>query len=180
MGSTLAGRSPGIGLSAAGHDQAARLAAHLRGMAARLVLTSPVQRARETAAPIAAALALDPAVEPGLEEVDFGRWNGQRFDALAGDGGWSAWNAARALAPTPGGETMLATQARAVACLQRHREGGGTVVAVSHADVIKAVLALALGMSLDLLHRLHLDPAGRSVLVLGPDFARVEAVNLPP
>ncbi len=74
---------------------------------------------------------------------------------------------------------MLAVQARAVATLEQVRAVHGAVVAVSHSDVIKAVLAYALGMPLDLLHRLEVAPASRSVLVLGDDFARVEAVNLP-
>jgi probable phosphoglycerate mutase len=75
---------------------------------------------------------------------------------------------------------MLAVQARAMASLWRQAEAGGTVLAVSHSDVIKAVLAHVLGMPLDLLHRLEVGPASRSSLVLGADWARVEAINLPP
>ena len=178
VGQALSGRTPGIGLSDAGRLQAAALAVRLKGSGVGAVLSSPVQRARETAAPIAAALGVATVVEPGLEEIDFGAWSGQRFDALAAAPGWDAWNRARSLAATPGGETMLAVQARAVAALMR--QAGGAVVAVSHSDVIKAVLAFALGMPLDLLHRLEVAPGSRSVLVLGGDFARVEAVNLPP
>ncbi len=179
LGHVLAGRTAGFGLSQAGSAQAAAVARTLARSGARAVLSSPVQRARETADPIAAALRLPVQVEAGLEEIDFGAWAGRRFDALAAAPGWQAWNAARALAATPGGETMLAAQARAVAALMRWRPEGGVVVAVSHSDVIKAVLAFVLGMPLDLLHRLEVAPASRSILTLGDDFARVEAVNLP-
>ncbi len=180
LGRVLAGRTPDVPLSPVGRRQAGTLAAHFAVGLVRAVLTSPVQRARETAAPVAAAAGLLPVVEPGLDEVDFGAWAGLGFDALADVPGWAAWNGARGLAHTPGGETMLAVQARAVAALMGQRALGGSVAAVSHSDVIKAVLAYALGMPLDLLHRLDIAPASRSVLVLGDDFARVEAINLPP
>ena len=180
LGHALAGRQPGVALSDTGRRQAAALAEHYAGQPVRQILTSPVQRAKETAQPIASGLGLVPAIEPAIEEIDFGRWTGAPFAALAGEPDWSAWNSARSLAPTPGGEGMLAAQARAVSALMRQREWGGTVIAVSHSDVIKAVLAYMLGMPLDLLHRLEVAPASRSILVLGDDFARVDAVNLPP
>ena len=179
LGHSLAGRMPGVPLSHAGVAQAQALARHYDGQAVRAVLTSPVQRAQETAAPMASALGLLPVIEPGLEEIDFGSWSGAVFTALAPQPAWNAWNSARSLAPTPGGETMLMAQARAISALMRQREQGGTVIAVSHSDVIKAVLAYVLGMPLDLLHRLEIAPASRSILVLGTDFARVDAVNLP-
>ena len=168
----------GVALSDEGRAQAAALGERFAQSGVRAVITSPVQRAQETAAPIAAALGLVAQIEPGLEEVDFGAWSGQSFAALARAPGWPAWNAARGLAATPGGETMLAVQARAVAAVMRHAEGGGVVVAVSHADVIKAVLAHVLGMPLDLLHRMEIAPASRSTVVIGSDFARVDGMNL--
>ena len=180
LGTVLAGRMDGVGLSPAGHAEAQSLARHFATTPIRALLVSPLLRAEQTAAPIAAATRLCPQTEPAFNEVDFGAWQGQSLDALAQAPGWDGWNRARGLAPTPGGETMLAVQARAVAGLTRHRADGGAVAVVSHGDVIKAVLAQALGMPLDLLHRLEISPASRSVLTVGADFARVEAVNLPP
>ncbi len=180
FGRVLTGRSQGVSLSETGVQQADHLARSYTGLDVRAVLTSPVQRARETAGVLASALGLVPILEPGIEEIDFGAWMGKPFDALAAEPGWTAWNGARSLAPTPGGETMLAVQARAVGAVLRQRATGGTVVAVSHADVVKAVLAYVLGMPLDLMHRIEIGAASRSVVVLGEDFARVEAVNLPP
>lgn len=180
LGRVLAGRMPGVVLSPAGLAQAAALAEWVRGTAIRAVLSSPVQRARETAAPIAAACGLPVTIEAGLEELDFGNWSGQEFAALAAAPGWTEWNAVRSLARPPGGETMLQVQARAMSALMHAAEGGGAVVAVSHSDVIKAVLCTVLGMPLDLMHRLDVAPASRSIVVLGRDFAQVEAINLPP
>ena len=178
LGKVLAGRMPGVGLSPVGVEEAAALGRHFAAIPVRAVVASPMLRAEQTAAPIATAVHVAPQTDPAFNEVDFGAWEGQSFDALTQADGWESWNRARGLAPTPGGETMLAVQARAMAALARYSEGG-VVVVVTHADVIKAVLAHALGMPLDLMHRLEVSPASRSTLVLGPDFARVEAVNLP-
>lgn len=169
-----------VPLSQAGVAQAAALARFYTGQAVRAVVSSPVQRAQETAAPIAAALGLAVDTDPDLAEVEFGAWSGQSFSDLAQDPAWHAWNRARGLAATPGEETMLGVQARAMAAMRRMANPGGLVIAVSHSDVIKAILMQVLGMPLDLMHRLHIDPASRSIVVLGADFARVDGVNLPP
>jgi probable phosphoglycerate mutase len=180
LGQELTGRRAGVPLSETGRQQAARAAEACRHLTIQRVLSSPVQRATETATAVAGVLGLAVVSEPGLEEIDFGGWTGQSFEALNAAPGWAGWNTARSLGRTPAGETMLAVQARAMASLWRQAEAGGTVLAVSHSDVIKAVLAHVLGMPLDLLHRLEVGPASRSSLVLGADWARVEAINLPP
>ena len=178
--STLAGRTPGVALSDEGRRQAGALAATFAGLGVTSVLTSPVQRARETADQIATHIGLAAKVEPGLEEIDFGAWAGQTFDALTGAPGWLNWNNARGIAATPAGDTMLKVQARAIAALTPLQRNDSLTIAVTHGDVIKAVIAYALGMPMDLLHRLEIGTASRSVLVLGPGFIKVEAVNLPP
>ncbi len=175
----LAGRTPGVGLSPLGVAQAHALGRHLTTSGAHMLVCSPLQRTHETAAPIAAALGLTPTADPALIEIDFGLWTGQRIAGLAHDPAWTAWNAVRGLAATPAGDTMLAVQSRAMATLTRLRDAGGAVIVVSHADVIKAILAYALGMPLDLIHRLEVSLASRSVLVLGASFAEVSAINLP-
>ena len=179
LGRVLAGRMPGVPLSNEGRAQAAALAATLAARPIRAVLSSPVQRAQETAAPIAARLGLPVLTDPGLDEIDFGAWTGATFDALDGQPAWDTWNRFRSFAPTPGGEAMAAAQARALAAVARAAADGGEVVLVSHSDVLKAVLAHFLGMPLDLLHRIELAPASRSMLVLFEDVARVDGVNLP-
>lgn len=117
-----------------------------------------------------------------MDDIEFGAWTGAEFAVLDADPAWRTWNVHRSTAPTPGGETMVAAQARALAAVLRlHREhAGADVVVVSHADVLKAVLAHFLGVPLDLMHRIEVSPGSRSVLTLFDEGARIEAVNLPP
>lgn len=176
----------GVGLSPAGQAEAAAaaeaLVVALAGRPVAALVSSPLQRARETAAPIAARLGLEVAVEPGFAEVDFGDWTGARFEALHGQPAWRAFNTFRGFAPIPGGETMLAVQARAVDALLRLRGAwpDAELVVVSHADVVKAILAHLLGVSLDLFRRIEVGPASRSTVVLYDEDAAVECINLPP
>ncbi len=172
---------PGVTLNAEGVAQAAALADALAARPVRAVLSSPLQRAHDTAAPIAARHGLPVLTDAGLDEIDFGAWTGKTFGALAADPAWNAWNRCRSLAPTPGGETMAAAQARALAAVARVREAvpDGEAVLVGHSDVLKAVLAHLLGTPLDLLQRIELAPASRSVVVLWDGGGRVDGMNLP-
>lgn len=182
VGNTLAGRSPGHHLGSEGRRQAEAVAADLARQPLAAVVASPLERAQETAAPIAARHGLTVAIDPGLNEVAFGHWTGARFDDLAGRADWQAFNSFRSMAPVPCGESMLDAQARAVAALLRLRAAwpNAEVAVVSHADVVRAMLAHLLGISLDLFHRLDIAPASRSVVILHDGDAQVLGVNLPP
>lgn len=175
------GRSPGVELSADGVAQAASLADRFRGMTIDEVLSSPVERAQLTAAPIAAALGLKVEIDAGLDEIDFGEWTGAAFSALAERSDWDDWNRFRGTAPCPGGETMMAAQDRAVAAVMRaSARQAQEVVMVSHQDVVKAVLAHFLGVSLDHLERFSLDPASRSAVTVFDDGSgRIDSINIP-
>ena len=177
----LTGHSPSYGLNAAGGAQAERLGAVLVGLPLAAVVASPLQRTRETAVPIARAHGLNVIVEPGFVEVDYGAWTGQTVTALDGDPIWRLWNTARGIAAAPGGEAMAAVQARAIGQLRRlHAElPDAEVAVVSHCDVIRAMLCAALGMPLDMLLRLGVDPASRSVVVWHPYGVEVRHINLP-
>lgn len=166
-------------LNATGRAEAARLAAALGGQA---VVASPVRRAQETAQPIAAALGLILETDPAFAEIDFAGWTGATFADLRGASGWHDWNAFRSMAQVPGGEAMLAVQARAVAAIARLAAvwPDGEVVVVSHGDVIKAILAHLLGAPLDLLRRIEVGPGSISRVLLTGDDARVLGINLPP
>ncbi len=181
LDNALGGRAPHP-LSAEGRAQAARVAAALAGRPIAAVIASPVARAAETAGVIADRLGLRVALDPDFAEIDFAGWTGQSFAALAEEEAWSAWNRFRSTAGVPGGETMLAAQARAMAGISRlaaaHPEG--EVVVVSHADIIKSVLMHLLGSPLDLMHRLSIGPGSTSRLVLHRDDAAILAINLPP
>ncbi len=169
-------------LSPQGREQADRIAAVLKPRGPALIVSSPVQRCRETAELIADRLSLDLQIDDAFAEIEFAHWTGRRFEDLQGDPAWQAWNSFRSTAVIPGGETMLATQARAVAGLMHHAGcyPNDELVIVSHADVIKAVLAHFLGTPLDLMCRIEISPGSISQLILLRDDAKVLAINIQP
>lgn len=175
----LSGRTPGVPLSEAGRAQAQRLARRLaeRGIAA--VHTSPIARAEETAITIAdhAGVAIERA--EALNEIDFGAWTGCGFDDLAGDPRWNRWNAERATAQPPEGESMTEAQARIVAHLERAASDydGRTLVLVSHADMIRAAVAHVLGLGLDNYWRFDIDPASATTMLWGDWGAKLSRLN---
>ena len=179
VGRVLTGRMPGVNLGEEGRAQAQALAGRLAQEKIAALYTSPMERARETAEPIAGRLGLAAGIAPGLDEIDMGEWTGRRFDELDSDPRWATWNAARGTARTPGGESMVEVQSRALAELHRLRAKhvDETVAIVSHADVIKAVVAACLGLSLDAILRFEVSPATVSRVLLGDWGARVWSVN---
>ena len=179
VGHSLSGRRPGVGLNAAGRAQAAALGRRLASAPLTAVHSSPLARALETAAALAAPHRLTPHVEPGLAELDFGAWTGRVIDGLRGDGAWTHFNAYRSGTRAPGGELALEAQSRAVAAVLRLADASpdGCVAVVSHADVLKAVVGHLLGVPIDLQHRLEIAPASVTEAELSPWGARVLGVN---
>lgn len=161
--------------------EAERLADALATKPVVALVSSPMQRARETAAPIAARLSLAVAIEPDLDEIDFGDWTGRSFDELHPSGEWQRFNRLRSAAQIPGGETMLTAQARAVLAILRLHNAWpeGEIAVVSHGDIVKALLAYFLGVPLDLFRRIEIAPASRSIVRLNAAEVRIEAMNLP-
>jgi probable phosphomutase (TIGR03848 family) len=179
----LAGRAPGVGLTARGLDEAAALVRRLAAHPLDAIYTSPLDRARLTAAPLAEARGLEVRVEPDLDEVDFGEWTGLPFEALEQRDDWRRFNEARGSALVPGGEAPAATQARMAAVLERFRRAhpGGVVAAVSHADVIRYAVLHVLGAPLDAVHRIVVTPASITALrigLAGPVLLRVNDEGL--
>ena len=181
FGTVLSGRTPGLALSAEGALQAQRLARRLAGADVAMVQSSPVRRARETAHAIAAAARLPVETVPALDELDFGEWSGRAFAELAADPRWEAWNEHRASAAAPGGESMVAAQDRAWdhVTLTAQAAPGQTIAMVTHCDIIRAVAARVLGLSLDHIHRFDVDPASVSRLAVGDWGARIISLNEP-
>ena len=179
VGRALSGRTA-IGLNDAGRAEAARLAESLAGMAADALFCSPQLRTRQTAAAVGEVLGLEVLPDDALDEVDFGPWTGQSFASLDSRPDWALWNTQRSLAPAPGCETMLQVQARAAAMVVRlhAQHAGGRFVLVSHADILKSLLAWALGLPVDLMQRLEIAPASQSAFSLSDAGARVEFLNL--
>ncbi|MDB5641714.1 MAG: phosphoglycerate mutase protein [Hyphomicrobiales bacterium] len=179
VGGYLAGRTPGIALGEAGRAQARRLAQRLKRERIDIIHASPVQRTRETAQAIADVAQREVEIAPALEEIDFGAWSGRTFEDLNGDEHWRRWNAARSITATPAGETMLGLQQRVYAHLlttvRDHPES--QIVMVSHADPIRAALAVVLGVSLDRLPSFDIAPASISIIDFDPWGATVRLVN---
>ena len=172
----LCGRSPGIGLGEAGRRQAKALARVLTNPSR--VVTSPVERARQTAAVIAAAHARPLEEEDALNEIDFGAWTGRDFAELDPLPEWRRWNARRDQVRPPDGETMLEVQIRLARWLEAwSTTDAGTVAAVSHADVIKSVVALTLGLSLQAHDRFEVSPGSVTTVSATPDGLTLLRLN---
>ncbi|WP_241671053.1 histidine phosphatase family protein [Dankookia rubra] len=179
LGKVLCGRMAGVELDGAGRDQAARLGTRIAVRKPDALFTSSLSRARDTAQAIADASGL--VVQPceALDEIDFGDWTGARFDDLEGDPRWVRWNGERAKSCPPGGEPMQQAQSRVVAGIHQMKTSypHGTVVAVSHADIIKAALLWCIGLTLDAHMRFDIDPASSSALVLWDGGGRLMWMN---
>jgi probable phosphomutase (TIGR03848 family) len=168
---TLAGRSEGVELDEKGAAQAAALVERLDGMPIKALIRSPLLRCRRTLEPLAAALDLEPVVDERLSEVDYGQWTGRQLGELVKEPLWSVVQQQPSAAVFPDGEGLAQVQARAVAAVREHdrrlrAEHGGDAlwVACTHGDVIKAVVADALGTHLDSFQRITADPASMSVI----------------
>lgn len=182
----LAGRSPGVGLDAVGREQVGRAGQRLAVVPLARLVTSPLARCRQTARALAEARDEAPeiVVDRGLTECDYGTWQGRALKELADEPMWSTVQTQPSAAVFPGGEAVTTVQARAVEAIRRHdrmveaEHGPAAVwVAVSHGDVIKAVLGDAYGMHLDLFQRIVVNPASVSIVRYTPARPYVVASN---
>jgi probable phosphomutase (TIGR03848 family) len=168
-GPVLAGWTAGLALDERGRAQADAVAARLAPLPLTAVVASPLDRCQQTAAAIAAGRDLEPATDDRLGECRYGDWTGQEIKKLAKDPLWRAVQVHPSAVrfPGPQGEPLRETQARAVAAVRDWNDRLGpdaTWLACSHGDVIKAVVADALGMHLDLFQRIVVDPCSITVL----------------
>jgi probable phosphomutase (TIGR03848 family) len=167
----LAGRSGGVDLDDKGRQQAAELIGRLGDLPIRAVVHSPLLRCRRTIEPLAAALGLQPFADERLAEVDYGDWTGRTITDLVKEPLWAVVQAHPSAAVFPGGEGLAQVQVRAVAAVRDHdrrlaeQHGADALwLACTHGDVIKSVVADALGLHLDGFQRLTADPASMSVI----------------
>jgi probable phosphomutase (TIGR03848 family) len=182
----LAGRAVGVGLDQIGREQAALTGDRLAPVPVVGVVSSPLERCQQTARLILDRQVGNPhaPVEPDLTECDYGQWQGRLLSDLATEDLWAAVQSQPSAVVFPGGESMAAMQARSVAAIRRHdaafeaEYGPGAVwVAVSHGDIIKSILADALGMHLDLFQRINVGPASASIVHYGAVRPSVHATN---
>ena len=182
-GLVLPGRTAGLHLSDDGRRQADAVAARLLALKhIAAIYASPLERARETAAPIARALHLALRIERGLLECDFGEWTGGKLAQLGKKPEWQVIQRYPSGFRFPGGESFTEMQTRMTSTLARlvERHRGKTVVVVSHADPIKAAVAHALGIHLDLFQRIVIATASITAIAYrreGPAVLTVNSVN---
>ncbi len=179
-GAVLPGRAKGLHLADAGHQQAERVAqriAELKQIDA--IYASPLERARETAAPIGVARGQKVQVDRGLVECDFGEWTGAELKALMKLPEWQTVQRAPSTFRFPGGESFTEMQSRMVGAVDRLRakHPGGTIVCVSHADPIKALVAHAMGTHLDLFQRIVISTCSVSAIAYTAGGPIVLTVN---
>jgi probable phosphoglycerate mutase len=179
-GATLPGRAPGLHLADHGQAQAKGAAdriARLKNVAA--VYASPLERTRETASPIAKARGLRVRADRGLLECDFGQWTGADLKDLRKLPEWKAVQQYPSGFRFPGGESFAEMQLRITTAIARlcAVHPGGTVVAVSHADPIKAAVAAAMGTHLDLFQRIVVSPCSITAIAYTSGGPIVLAVN---
>ena len=179
-GKILPGRTKGLHLSYLGKEQAEKVASHLSSLnSISAVYSSPMERTFETAKPIAKAFGKSVLKHQGLIEADFGKWTGRKLSELRKLKDWEKVQKNPSLFRFPDGESFMEMQSRMVTTVtnicENHR--GEIIVAVSHADTIKAFLTAALGTPLDLFQRLHISPCSVSPVIFGTQSPFVLAVN---
>jgi probable phosphoglycerate mutase len=168
-GVVLSGRAPGIGLSEEGRRAARATAEMLAHLRPRALVTSPLERCRETAEIVGGRLQRTAVIDEAYIEADYGSWSGRRLSSLRRLKGWAALMAGASRFRFPQGETLDEVRIRAVGAtesLAGSLPAGAVAIVVSHADVIRVLLAHYLGMPLDLVHRLRVAPASVSVVEL--------------
>ncbi|HYA44476.1 MAG TPA: histidine phosphatase family protein [Acidimicrobiales bacterium] len=183
-GRELPAEGRGPGLSDAGSAQAEAVARHIASWRTSMpalsgIYASPLTRALETAAVMAGVLDLETTEEPGLVDCDAGEWSGTSLKELNKRPEWPTVMHYPSGFAFPGGESLREMQTRAVSAVHilASRHPGQSIVTVSHADPIKAVVADALGLHLDLFQRLIVSPASLSAIFYSGDGPRVLAVN---
>ena len=172
-GKVLLGWTPGVGLDERGRAQAKGVAARLAKVPLAAVVSSPLDRCAQTAAQIAATRpdggAVDVVTDDRIGECHYGDWTGQELATLVKDPLWKVVQAhpSAVTFPGPAGEALRDTQARSVAAVRDWNARLGpdaTWLLCSHGDVIRTILADALGLHLDLYHRLNVDPCSLTVI----------------
>jgi len=181
VGQVISGRAAGVHLNDRGKAEAEALATRLGILPIRAVYSSPLERALETAAAVAASQRLPVETAPGLVEIDFGEWTGRTLADLDQLPDWKLFNSFRSSARIPGGERAAEVLSRALAELDRlcraHAGAGELVAVVSHGDVLRAVIAHFIGVPTDLFQRIELSPASVSILALEVHGPRLLLLN---
>jgi broad specificity phosphatase PhoE len=182
VGHSIAGRQPGLGLSDSGRQDVARLVNALTWAPLAAVYTSPLERALQTAIPIAAAHGLDVQARAGFTDVDFGSWTGKALEQVSSDRAWQQFNCDREHACPPGGEPLADVRRRVVDELLTLAKphAGEMILVVSHAEPIRCALAAFAGQSLDDAMAIELQPGCVCSIGITSNLRSVLGVNIHP
>jgi broad specificity phosphatase PhoE len=177
LGHKIPGRLAGVHLNAVGVEQAEQLGERLSILPIDAIYCSPLERACETATPLARELKIEPQISDAFNEVDMAQWTDKTLSELDGLPEWQNWNALRGSTATPGGESMLDVQARVVRKVSEMHDRHRCVAIFTHGDVIRGALAHFLGLHVDLMCRLEIDPGSVSLVQLYEAAVVVRVVN---
>jgi probable phosphoglycerate mutase len=178
VGKYIAGRKSGIKLSEIGSRQVRQLVNRFRGIKVEAIYSSPLERAIETASPLAEQKRLKLNIAEELLEIDYGNWTGKSFEELSSEPLWKLYNTYRGGVRIPGGEMIPEVVSRMSALMEKLRRAyQGTVVLVSYGDPIKSAIAHYTGVPLDFIMRLDVQPASVSILSIDDYEARLITLN---
>jgi broad specificity phosphatase PhoE len=182
IGKAIAGRSPNVHLNAAGQEQAKRLAERLKGEGIQRIVCSPMDRCRETAAALSERIKVPVELSGALIEINFGDFNGRSLKELESLPDWKKWNSNRTLLQLPNGENIGQVQARMVQeILKVGRESNGQKIAVfSHGDPLRSLICYFLGISLDIMSRVEINPGSLSIVTVLDNDVRINLLNSMP
>lgn len=181
-GQKLTGRLPGFGLSEEGRSQARASAERLSSVPVQAVYSSPMERCVQTAEIIASAHGKSVETVEALSEIDYGKWQGKSFKTLYKNPGWKKLRARPADFRFPGGETLRNAQTRGVQGVEelraRHPEDkDGAVIACSHSDMVRLLVAAYLGLGIDLYDRINIAPGSITAIAVGDGTPALLSLN---
>lgn len=179
VGNRISGRTPGISLNEEGRKQVSQLVADLSFIHIDAIVSSPLERAMETAFPIAEAHGLQCIISNEFTEIDYGKWTNLEIEEIKKDQDFRRYNAFRSISQIPGGERPVDSQNRILSGIGRlfHQYPEKTVAIITHADLIKSAVAFYLGMPLDMMLRIDISPASVSILRIDDDYIQVTLLN---
>lgn len=179
IGKAIAGRTPGVHLNAAGREQAQRVAKRLSTEGIQRIICSPMERCQETALPLSTLINVPIETSDAVLEIDFGDYSGKTLKELESQPDWKKWNTNRTLLHLPNGENIHEVQARMIReVLRLRRESPEQKIAIfSHGDPLRSIVCYFLGISLDIMSRVEINPGSLSIVTLFENDVRINLLN---
>lgn len=179
IGKAIAGRTAGVHLNSAGREQAERIANRLAPEGIQRIICSPMERCQETAKPLSSRINLPIEISESVIEINFGDFNGKTLKELEGLPEWKKWNSNRTLMHLPNGENIHEVQARMVReVLRLRRESPEQKIAIfSHGDPLRSIVCYFLGISLDIMSRVEINPGSLSIVTVFENDVRINLLN---